>query len=252
MTEPHADQPRPADSATAEHRADLGKDPSRVSGMFDEVASGYDRTNTVLSLGQDKLWRVATTRAVAPRPGQRILDLAAGTGASSVALARSGAEVVAGDFSPGMIAEGRRRHGHVPNVTFVEADDMALPFADGEFDAVTISFGLRNVNDPKKALAEMLRVTAPGGRLVICEFSHPQNAAFAGLYRFYNDRVLPVVAKTVSSNADAYDYLNESIRDWPDQKTLSGWIRDAGWAQVAHRDLTFGIVALHRAVKPLA
>ncbi len=262
MTEPRpehpADTPHPDaapaahDAAPAAHRADLGKDPSRVSGMFDEVASGYDRTNTVLSLGQDKLWRVATTRAVAPRPGQRILDLAAGTGASSVALARSGAEVVAGDFSPGMIAEGRRRHGHVPNVTFVEADAMALPFADDEFDAVTISFGLRNVNDPKKALAEMLRVTAPGGRLVICEFSHPQNAAFAGLYRFYNDRVLPVVAKTVSSNADAYDYLNESIRDWPDQKTLSGWIRDAGWAQVAHRDLTFGIVALHRAVKPLA
>ena len=235
-----------------EHRADLGKDPSRVSGMFDEVAAGYDRTNTVLSLGQDKLWRIATTRAVAPKPGQRILDLAAGTGASSVALARSGAEVTAGDFSPGMISEGRRRHGHVPNVTFVQADAMALPFADDSFDAVTISFGLRNVNDPKKALAEMLRVTAPGGRLVICEFSHPQNAAFAGLYRFYNDRVLPVVAKTVSSNADAYDYLNESIRDWPDQKTLSGWIRDAGWAQVAHRDLTFGIVALHRAVKPLA
>lgn len=235
-----------------EHRADLGKDPSRVSGMFDEVAAGYDRTNTVLSLGQDKLWRIATTRAVAPKPGQRILDLAAGTGASSVALARSGAEVTAGDFSPGMIAEGRRRHGHVPNVTFVQADAMALPFADDSFDAVTISFGLRNVNDPRLALREMLRVTAPGGRLVVCEFSHPQNPAFEGLYRFYNDRVLPVVAKTVSSNADAYDYLNESIRDWPDQVTLSSWIRDAGWTEVAHRDLTFGIVALHRAVKPRA
>ncbi len=235
-----------------EHRADLGKDPSRVSGMFDEVAAGYDRTNTVLSLGQDKLWRIATTRAVAPKPGQRILDLAAGTGASSVALARSGAEVTAGDFSPGMIAEGRRRHGHVPNVTFVQADAMALPFADDSFDAVTISFGLRNVNDPRLALREMLRVTAPGGRLVVCEFSHPQNPAFGGLYRFYNDRVLPVVAKTVSSNADAYDYLNESIRDWPDQVTLSSWIRDAGWTEVAHRDLTFGIVALHRAVKPHA
>ncbi|KXC05249.1 demethylmenaquinone methyltransferase [Microbacterium hominis] len=235
----------------SEHRADLGKDPSRVSGMFDEVAAGYDRTNTVLSLGNDRLWRIATTRAIAPRPGQRILDLAAGTGASSVAIARSGAEVVAGDFSPGMIAEGRRRHGHVPNVTFVEADAMALPFADDEFDVVTISFGLRNVNDPKKALAEMLRVTAPGGRLVVCEFSHPQNAAFAGLYRFYNDRILPTVARTVSSNADAYDYLNESIKDWPDQVTLSSWIRDAGWTRVAHRDLTFGIVALHRAVKPL-
>ena len=235
-----------------QHRADLGKDPDRVSGMFDEVAAGYDRTNTVLSLGNDRLWRIATTRAVAPKPGQRILDLAAGTGASSVALARSGAEVVAGDFSPGMIAEGRRRHGHVPNVTFVEADAMALPFGDGEFDAVTISFGLRNVNDPRLALREMLRVTAPGGRLVVCEFSHPQNPAFEGLYRFYNDRVLPVVAKTVSSNADAYDYLNESIRDWPDQVTLSSWIRDAGWTEVAHRDLTFGIVALHRAVKPHA
>ncbi|RKS93174.1 demethylmenaquinone methyltransferase/2-methoxy-6-polyprenyl-1,4-benzoquinol methylase [Microbacterium sp. AG790] len=236
----------------SEHRADLGKDPSRVSGMFDEVAAGYDRTNTVLSLGNDRLWRIATTRAIAPRPGQRILDLAAGTGASSVALARSGAEVVAGDFSPGMIAEGRRRHGHVPNVTFVEADAMALPFSDGEFDVVTISFGLRNVNDPKKALAEMLRVTAPGGMLLVCEFSHPQNPAFASLYRFYNDRILPTVARTVSSNADAYDYLNESIKDWPDQVTLSSWIRDAGWTRVAHRDLTFGIVALHRAVKPLA
>ncbi|MDC7804642.1 class I SAM-dependent methyltransferase [Microbacterium sp. B24] len=235
----------------SEHRADLGKDPSRVSGMFDEVAAGYDRTNTVLSLGNDRLWRIATTRAIAPRPGQRILDLAAGTGASSVALARSGAEVVAGDFSPGMIAEGRRRHGHVPNVTFVEADAMALPFADGEFDVVTISFGLRNVNDPKKALTEMLRVTAPGGMLLVCEFSHPQNPAFASLYRFYNDRILPTVARSVSSNADAYDYLNESIKDWPDQVTLSSWIRDAGWTRVAHRDLTFGIVALHRAIKPL-
>lgn len=235
-----------------EHRADLGKDPDRVSGMFDEVAPAYDRTNDVLSLGQDRLWRIATTRAVAPLPGQRILDLAAGTGASSVSLARSGAEVVAGDFSRGMIAEGRRRHGNVPNLTFTEADATDLPFEDDTFDAVTISFGLRNVNDPKKALAEMLRVTAPGGRLVICEFSHPQNAVFAGLYGFYNDRVLPVVAKLVSSNAAAYDYLNESIQDWPDQVTLSSWIRDAGWTSVAHRDLTFGIVALHRALKPQA
>ncbi|WP_374113813.1 bifunctional demethylmenaquinone methyltransferase/2-methoxy-6-polyprenyl-1,4-benzoquinol methylase UbiE [Microbacterium sp. zg.B96] len=220
--------------------------------MFDEVAPAYDRTNTVLSLGNDRLWRVATTRAIAPRPGQRILDLAAGTGASSVALAASGAEVVAADFSPGMIAEGRRRHGGVANLSFVEADATALPFEDGSFDAVTISFGLRNVNEPKKALAELLRVTAPGGRLVICEFSHPRSAAFAGLYRFYSDRVLPVIARTVSSNAAAYDYLNESIRDWPDQSTLSAWLREAGWTDVAHRDLTFGIVALHRARKPLA
>lgn len=218
--------------------------------MFDEVAAGYDRTNTVLSLGNDRLWRVATTRAIAPRPGQKILDLAAGTGASSVSLARSGAEVVAADFSPGMIAEGRRRHGGIPNLRFVEADATNLPFADGEFDTVTISFGLRNVNEPKKALAELLRVTAPGGKLVICEFSHPPRAAFRSLYRFYNDRILPLVARGVSTNAEAYDYLNESIRDWPDQATLSGWIRDAGWVDVAHRDLSFGIVALHRAHRP--
>jgi demethylmenaquinone methyltransferase/2-methoxy-6-polyprenyl-1,4-benzoquinol methylase len=237
-------------SRTPSTRADLGKDPSRVSGMFDEVAAGYDRTNTILSLGNDKLWRIATTRAVAPRSGQRILDLAAGTGASSVSLARSGAAVVAGDFSAGMIAEGKRRNGGITNLSFVEADATALPFADEEFDTVTISFGLRNVNDPERALREMLRVTKPGGTLVICEFSHPQSRLMRGLYSFYNDRVLPVVARAFSSNADAYDYLNESIRAWPDQRTLAARIREAGWEQVAWRDLSFGIVALHRARKP--
>ncbi|MDY0908766.1 bifunctional demethylmenaquinone methyltransferase/2-methoxy-6-polyprenyl-1,4-benzoquinol methylase UbiE [Microbacterium sp. CFBP9034] len=234
------------------NRADLHKDPSRVSGMFDQVAPGYDRTNAVLSMGNDRFWRAATTRAVAPRRGQRILDVAAGTGASSVALARSGAIVVAADFSPGMIAEGERRHGGIGNLSFVQADATDLPFADDEFDTVTMSFGLRNVNEPKKAIAELLRVTRPGGRLVICEFSRPPSPAFNGLYRFYNDRVLPVVAKTMSSNAEAYDYLNESIRDWPDQATLSSWIREAGWRDVAHRNLSMGIVALHRATKPLA
>jgi len=232
------------------HRADLHKDPARVSGMFDEVAAGYDRTNTVLSLGNDRFWRAATTRAVAPRRGRRILDLAAGTGASSVALARSGADVIAADFSPGMIAEGRRRHGGIPNLSFVQADATDLPFEDGEFDTVTMSFGLRNVNDPKRALRELHRVTKSGGRLVICEFSHPPSRTFNGFYRLYNDRVPPIVAKTVSSNADAYDYLNESIRDWTDQRTLSGWIRGAGWTSVAHRNLSLGIVALHRATKP--
>ncbi|MFJ6678591.1 demethylmenaquinone methyltransferase [Microbacterium sp. NPDC091382] len=237
-------------SRTPSTRADLGKDPARVSGMFDEVAPAYDRTNTVLSLGNDKLWRIATTRAVAPRRGQRILDLAAGTGASSVSLARSGADVVAGDFSAGMIAEGKRRHGGTPNLSFVEADATALPFADEEFDTVTISFGLRNVNDPDTALREMLRVTKPGGTLVICEFSHPPAALMRSLYRFYNDRILPVVARAFSSNAAAYDYLNESIRDWPNQRALAGRMREAGWEQVAWRDLSFGIVALHRAHKP--
>lgn len=222
-----------------------------MSGMFDEVAAGYDRTNTILSVGNDRLWRIATTRAIAPRPGQRILDLAAGTGTSSVAIARSGADVVAADFSPGMIAEGRRRHGDVERVSFVQADATALPFEDEQFDAVTISFGLRNVQDTDAALCEMLRVTKPGGRLVICEFSHPTSPAIASAYRFYNDRILPTVARWVSSNADAYDYLNESIQAWPDQATLAGRVRAAGWTDVAWRNLTFGVVALHRARRPV-
>jgi demethylmenaquinone methyltransferase/2-methoxy-6-polyprenyl-1,4-benzoquinol methylase len=232
------------------NRADLGRDPSHVSGMFDQVAAGYDRTNTVMTFGNDALWRAATTRAVAPKRGERILDLAAGTASSSASLAGSGAQVVAADFSPGMLAEGRRRHGHLHNLTFVEADATALPFGDDEFDAVTMSYGLRNVQQPKKALAELYRVTKPGGRLVINEFSTPPSPLFRGLYRFYNAQVLPRVARLAGTNGDAYDYLNESIRDWPDQRTLSGWIREAGWTDVEYRNLTFGIVALHRARKP--
>lgn len=232
------------------NRADLGRDPQRVSGMFDQVAAGYDRTNTVMTFGNDALWRAATTRAVAPRRGERILDLAAGTASSSASLAASGADIVAADFSPGMLAEGRRRHGSLENLSFVEADAMNLPFADDEFDAVTMSYGLRNVQQPQKALAELLRVTKPGGRLVINEFSTPPGAMFRGLYRFYNAQLLPRVARLAGTNGDAYDYLNESIRDWPDQKKLSAWIREAGWTSVEYRNLTFGIVALHRAVKP--
>ena len=234
------------------NRADLGKDPSHVSGMFDQVAAGYDRTNTVMTFGNDAFWRAATTRAVAPKRGERILDLAAGTASSSASLAGSGAQVVAADFSPGMLAEGRRRHGHLPNITFVEADATNLPFKDGEFDAVTMSYGLRNVQEPKKALAELYRVTKPGGRIVINEFSTPPGKLFRGLYRFYNAQVLPKVARLAGTNGDAYDYLNESIRDWPDQRTLAGWIREAGWTDVEYRNLSFGIVALHRGRKPLA
>jgi demethylmenaquinone methyltransferase/2-methoxy-6-polyprenyl-1,4-benzoquinol methylase len=234
------------------NRADLGKDPSHVSGMFDQVAAGYDRTNTVMTFGNDAFWRAATTRAVAPKRGERILDLGAGTASSSASLADSGAQVVAADFSPGMLAEGRRRHGHLPNLSFVEADATNLPFKDGEFDAVTMSYSLRNVQEPKKALAELFRVTKPGGRIVINEFSTPPGKLFRGLYRFYNAQVLPKVARLAGTNGDAYDYLNESIRDWPDQRTLAGWIREAGWTDVEYRNLSFGIVALHRGRKPLA
>ncbi|MBM7503270.1 demethylmenaquinone methyltransferase [Agromyces aurantiacus] len=232
-------------------RADLGKDPRDVSAMFDRVAARYDRTNTVLSVGNAALWRAATTRAVGAKPGERVLDVAAGTGTSSASLAKSGASIVAADFSPGMIEVGRRRQATVPNLVFVEADAMALPFGDAEFDAVTISFGLRNVKDPKQALREFLRVTKPGGRLVVCEFSHPPTRVVRAGYDFYQRVVMPPLVRLSSSNDDAYEYLNESINAWPDQRTLAAWIREAGWTEVAWRNLTAGIVALHRARKPL-
>jgi demethylmenaquinone methyltransferase/2-methoxy-6-polyprenyl-1,4-benzoquinol methylase len=234
------------------NRADLAKDPARVSGMFDQVAAGYDRTNTVMTVGNDALWRAATTRAVAPQKGERILDLGAGTASSSASLAAGGADVVAADFSPGMLEEGRRRHGGIPNLGFVQADAMALPFGDDEFDAVTMSYSLRNVQDPKKALAELFRVTKPGGRVVINEFSTPPAPLLRGFYKLYNSQVLPRVARLAGTNGEAYDYLNESIREWPDQRTLAAWMREAGWIDVAWRNLSFGIVALHRARKPRA
>ena len=233
-------------------RADLGKDPSQVSAMFDRVAARYDRTNNLLSVGNAPLWRVATTRAVDPKPGERILDVAAGTGTSSASLAKSGASVVAADFSPGMIEVGRRRQAHVPNLVFVEADATKLPFGDDEFDAVTISFGLRNVNEPKLALAEFFRVTKPGGRLVICEFSTPPVGFVRLGYGMYQRYVMPPLVKLSSSNDDAYEYLNESINAWPDQRELAAWIRDAGYDEVAWRNLAMGVVALHRARKPAA
>ncbi|TXN32523.1 class I SAM-dependent methyltransferase [Lacisediminihabitans profunda] len=215
--------------------------------MFDGVAKHYDRTNSVLSMGNSLIWRIATVRAVAPQAGERVLDIAAGTGTSSAALAKSGADVVAADFSPGMIEVGRVKH---PGITFVQADAMALPFGDNEFDAVTISFGLRNIEDPKQALAEMYRVLKPGGRLVICEFSKPPRAIFRAGYSAYMKYIMPAVVDAASSNPEAYTYLADSIREWPDQVTLSQWIRGAGFTRVAYRNLTVGVVALHRGRKP--
>jgi len=227
-------------------RAALDKDPRDVASMFDGVARRYDLTNTVLSFGQDRHWRRATRSALRIGPGQKVLDLAAGTAVSTVELAKSGAWCVAADFSVGMLAAGVARK--VPKVA---GDATRLPFADAVFDAVTISFGLRNVVDQQAALREMARVTAPGGRLVVCEFSTPTSRLFATAYKEYLMQALPRVARSVSSNPDAYVYLAESIRAWPDQETLAHQISQAGWAGVRWRNLTGGIVAVHAAYKPL-
>ncbi|MEB4208055.1 demethylmenaquinone methyltransferase [Mycobacterium sp. 94-17] len=227
-------------------RAELDKDPRDVASMFDGVARRYDLTNTVLSMGQDRYWRKATRSALAVGPGDKVLDLAAGTAVSTVELKKSGAWCVATDFSVGMLAAGAAR-----DVPKVAGDATRLPFGDDAFDAVTISFGLRNVVDPQAGLREMARVTRPGGRLVVCEFSTPSNALFATVYKEYLMRALPRVARTVSSNPDAYVYLAESIRAWPAQAELARQITEAGWSGVRWRNLTGGIVALHAGYKPV-
>jgi demethylmenaquinone methyltransferase/2-methoxy-6-polyprenyl-1,4-benzoquinol methylase len=225
-------------------RAHLDKQPHEVAAMFDGVAAKYDTTNTVLSFGQDRVWRRATRRALALTQWDRCLDLAAGTAVSTEELARSGADVVACDFSLGMLRAGRHRP-----VPLVAGDALRLPFADASFDAVTISFGLRNVADTDAALAEMARVTRPGGRIVVCEFSQPVWSPFRTVYTEYLMRALPEVALRVSSNPDAYVYLAESIRAWPDQAALATRLQAAGWRDVAWRNLTGGVVALHRGVR---
>jgi demethylmenaquinone methyltransferase / 2-methoxy-6-polyprenyl-1,4-benzoquinol methylase len=225
-------------------RASLDKQPQDVAAMFDGVARRYDLTNTVLSGGLDRGWRRATGEALALRPGDTVLDLAAGTAVSTVQLGSSGATAVACDFSLGMLKAGKARGRSVP---LVAGDALALPFRDGAFDAVTISFGLRNVGDTAAALAEMRRVTRHGGRLVVCEFSHPTWAPWRRVYTEYLMRALPTVARRVSSSPDSYVYLAESIRAWPDQEGLADLIAEAGWQRPEWRNLSGGIVALHRA-----
>jgi demethylmenaquinone methyltransferase / 2-methoxy-6-polyprenyl-1,4-benzoquinol methylase len=226
-------------------RASLDKQPHEVAAMFDGVAERYDRTNSVTSLGLDRHWRSMTRRVLDLQPGQKVLDVAAGTAVSTVTLAESGAWCVAADFSLGMLRKGANRP--VPKVA---ADALRLPFADGVFDAVTVSFGLRNMNDTVAALTELRRVVRPDGRLVVCEFSRPVFAPFRFVYLNYLMRALPAIASRVSSNPEAYRYLAESIRVWPDQRALARLLKQAGWVDVEWLNLTGGIVALHRATNP--
>lgn len=232
-------------------RADLRKQPAEVAAMFDGVAERYDLVNDLLSLGQDRVWRKAVARAVNARPGERVLDVAAGTGTSSASFVVDDATCVACDFSLGMLRQGAKQRGgaDVGGVCLVAGDALALPFVDQVFDAVTISFGLRNVHDTGGALAEFRRVTKPGGRLVVCEFSSPTWAPFRAVYDRYL-AVVPQVVSRVSSNPESYVYLAESIRAWPRQAELADLISATGWERVAWRNLTGGIVALHRATRP--
>jgi len=227
-------------------RARLDKSPKDVAAMFDQVAKRYDLLNGLLSLGRTKAWRKVVVQTIAPRPGMRILDCAAGTGSSTAPLAAAGAEAIASDFSLGMLEAGAARER---SLSFIAADNLALPFADKSFDVVTISFGLRNVADTKRALEEAYRVTAPGGRLVVCEFSHPTNGLFRAIYFRYLMRALPPLAAAFSSNPEAYTYLAESIEAWPNQSALAEIIGQAGWSSVSWQNLTGGIVAIHSGYK---
>jgi len=223
-------------------RANLNKDPDDVSKMFDDVAHRYDFLNDLLSLGRTKAWRRVVTAIISPKPGIKILDIAAGTGSSSKPLVDKGADVIALDFSEGMLAAGRKRH---KDIKFQQGDALNLPFDENRFDVTTISFGLRNTSDTTAALKDALRVTKKGGRIVVCEFSHPTNKVFRFIYLKYLMRALPVIAKRISKNPAAYIYLAESIQAWPNQSSLAQVMRQAGWETVSWQDLTFGIVAVH-------
>ena len=228
-------------------KADLTKKPQEVAAMFDEVAKNYDLANDLLSLGSSRIWRKKVAKLVDPKPGQSILDLAAGTGSSSAAFVKPGVKVVAADFSEGMLEVGRQRH---PGIDFVFADATKLPFKDQEFDTVTISFGLRNVENTEVALKEMLRVLKPGGKLVVCEFSAIPSKLLNGLYLFYLKNVLPRLSGLISKNPAAYNYLAESIEAWPKQKELAQIIESVGYQFVEFRNQSLGIVAIHTANKP--
>jgi demethylmenaquinone methyltransferase/2-methoxy-6-polyprenyl-1,4-benzoquinol methylase len=227
-------------------RANLSKDPDEVAAMFDGVAKRYDLVNDLLSLGRTKAWRKAATKIIAPAPGMQILDLAAGPGSSSEPLHKAGATVFATDFSEGMLAVGRKTR---PYLNFSKADALNLPFEDNRFDVVTISYGLRNTVDYPKALAEALRVTKLGGRMVVVEFSHPTWRPFRTIYTEYLMKALPAIARKTSSNPDAYIYLAESIRAWPDQQGLATAMEKAGWGQISWKNLTGGVVAVHSGIK---
>jgi demethylmenaquinone methyltransferase/2-methoxy-6-polyprenyl-1,4-benzoquinol methylase len=226
-------------------RASLDKDPHEVAAMFDGVASGYDRANSFMTFGFDRRWRTTTARVLDARAGEKVLDLAAGTGVSTIEYTRDGAWCIAADFSLGMLKAGLRR-----KVPMVAADALHLPFADESFDVATITLGIRNFVDTRAALTEIARVVRSGGRLVICEVSTPTFPPIRFVYRRFILRAITWIGRRSSTNPDAYAYLAESMLTWPDQGGLAEIIASAGWMDVEWMNLTFGVVAIHRATKP--
>jgi demethylmenaquinone methyltransferase/2-methoxy-6-polyprenyl-1,4-benzoquinol methylase len=228
-----------------------GEKAGRVRAVFDSVADNYDLMNDLMSGGMHRLWKRFTLSQAALRPGQRALDVAGGTGDLALGLARQvGGEglVVLSDINWEMLSRGRDRlldAGVTGNVGFVQANAERLPFADASFDCVTIGFGLRNVTDKPAALASMRRVLRPGGQLLVLEFSRPA-AGLKPFYDLYSFKVLPLIGRVVARDADSYRYLAESIRMFPDQPTLAGMMRDAGFEDCRWHNLTGGVVALHR------
>src|SRR5829696_1783128 len=243
-----SDHPAPAAQRTAQG----------VQRMFDRVAPRYDLANTVFSLGQDKAWRQAAARAARLATGEVAVDVACGTGALTrdlQALAPQ-AVVIGLDFSQEMLKRAGPTGGAKstppdppePSLRLAAGDALALPLADASVDVVTIAFGLRNLPEPGQGLLEFRRVLRPGGRLVVCEFSQPVVPVFREVYRRYLTRLMPVAARRLTSDPEAYQYLARSIGAWPDQPGLARWLQEAGFESVAWRDLTGGIVALHRGV----
>lgn len=224
----------------------------RVAGVFDSVADNYDVMNDVMSLGIHRLWKRFALELSGARPGQRILDLAGGTGdlaARLSGLVGPRGEVVVGDINASMLDVGRARlldRGISGNITFVQANAENLPFADSSFDCVTIAFGLRNVTDKQKALAAMHRVLKPGGRLLVLEFSTPVLPGLKQVYDLYSFKILPLMGRLIARDESSYRYLAESIRMHPDQKTLEAMLQQAGFEDCDYHNLSGGIVALHR------
>jgi len=232
---PEASSPGPAPGPAAERTA------GGVRRMFDRVAPRYDLANTVLSFGQDRRWRRAAAGATGLRDLEVAVDVACGTGKLAADLARLApdATVIGLDFSVEML---RRAGGEVP---VAAGDALALPLADASVDVATIAFGLRNLPDPAQGLAEFRRVLRRGGRLVVCEFSQPVLPGFREVYERYLNRLLPVAARRLSPDPEAYEYLARSIGAWPSQPDLARWLQRAGFTAVRWRNLTGGIVALH-------